>query len=86
MKDKYKQIINYYGIKSQHKYWYSEIQELSEAITEYEIYKKTKKEDNEYEEYLIKHIAEEIKEIIKGFLEYKVDRQLKRIQDELNKQ
>ena len=103
MKDKYKQIINHYGIKSQHKYWYSEIQELSESITEYEIFKKSGKEDNEYEEYLIKHIAEEIsdnlmflfqfvefysidKEIIKGFLEYKADRQLKRIQDELNKQ
>ena len=39
MKEKYKQIINHYGIKSQHKYWYSEIQELSESITEYEIFK-----------------------------------------------
>lgn len=92
--EKLKKIIKYYGVKNQLKYWATEVQELNEAIIEYEI-KQTKKEH--------KHIIEELgdnlvmlkqiqsfygidDEDLVEIMEFKIDRQINRIIDnELDK-
>lgn len=91
MKDKINEIVNYYGIMPQVKYWQSEVFELNEAII--------KGECKDLNEEAINHIAEEIadnyvfllqfmeyykidKEKIFNIIEYKVNRQIERISKE----
>lgn len=106
MKDKLLQIVNYYEIKNQLKYFQSEIFELNEAIIQYEMAKDDNKEriikDGRPRwnmDYYKEHITEEIADVmvmlgqikyyyglnkdkITEIMNYKIDRQLKRIEEE----
>ena len=96
MKDKLLQIINYYGVLKQLKYFQSEVFELNEAVINAETFSKIY---GEMEEYDLKHIAEEIADVlvmlkqiqlyyeisseeIKEVAQYKIDRQIERINDD----
>ena len=61
MKDKLLQIINHYGIGNQLKYFQSEVFELNEAVINAETFSKIY---GEMEEYDLKHIAEEIADVL----------------------
>ena len=61
MKDKLLQIINHYGILKQLKYIHTEYFELDQAIIDYENLKDFNISDKEY---LKKHIAEEIADVM----------------------
>ena len=106
MKDKLLQIVNYYEIKNQLKYFQSEIFELNEAIIQYEMAKDDNKEriikDGKPRwnmDYYKEHITEEVADVmvmlgqikyyydlnkskITKIMNYKIDRQLKRIEEE----
>lgn len=106
MKDRLLQIVNHYGIKSQLKYFQSEIFELNEAIIQYEMAKDDNKEriikDGRPRwnmDYYKEHITEEVADVmvmlgqikyyydlnkskITKIMNYKIDRQLKRIEEE----
>lgn len=92
MKEQLKEIINYYGVLKQLKYFQSEVFELNEAIITQEL-------DESGYNYEIKHIAEEIADIevmlnqfkeyygityeqILVIMQYKINRQLERIKNE----
>lgn len=95
MNNKFGEIINYYGVDNQQRKLAEEVQELQEAITEYEV-------TDRYDTFGFrrlenrKHIAEECADVIvlvrqiiayydintedvKNVMRFKVDRQLKRI-------
>lgn len=106
MKDRLLQIVNHYEIKSQLKYFQSEIFELNEAIIQYEMAKDDNKEriikDGRPRwnmDYYKEHITEEFADVmvmlcqikyyyglnkdkITKIMNYKIDRQLKRIEEE----
>lgn len=98
MKDKILRIINYYGIMKQLKYIHSEYFELDQAIIDYENLKYDNISDKTYlKEHIAEEISdilvmlrqfqlyyditdEEIEEI----MNFKIDRQLERIENERN--
>ena len=98
MKEELKQIIEYYGVIPQLKYFQSEVFELNEAIFEhyYDEYK------FENDTVLKKHITEEIADVlvmlkqfqyyyriedkeIEEVMKFKIERQLERIKNEVEK-
>lgn len=99
MKDKLLEIINYYGIMEQLKYIHSEYFELDEAIVKYESYPGgiCKALKDIYKEHIVEEIADimvmlrqiqyyyeiEDKEV-KDKMEYKINRQLERINNEIS--
>ena len=103
MKEKLLKIINHYGVIPQLKYLQSEVFELNEAIINANTFDEFAQADmnvfNKNGEYFIKHVTEEIADVLvmlaqfkeyydisdeelEGILNYKIDRQLKRIEEE----
>ena len=93
MKDKEKQIINHYGVLSQLKYMQTEMFEFIEAILTKELvgaYPVVKEKQHIEEEYAdLTMMLEQFKEYynldednIKKIKEQKIERQLKRIEEE----
>ena len=99
MNEKILKIVNYYGIMSQLKYFQSEVFELNESIIKKEIEYKFGETTIKRDENNLKHIAEEIADVmvmlkqfqlyydisteeIEKIMQYKVDRQIKRIEDD----
>jgi hypothetical protein len=97
MKDKLLQIINHYGIDKQLKYIHSEYFELDEAIIDYryvEVYKGSPAEKY-HKEHIAEEIADCLvmlkqfqynygftDDYIENIMNYKIDRQLERIEVE----
>ena len=97
MKDKLLKIINHYGIDKQLKYIHSEYFELDEAIIDYryvEVYKGSRAEKY-HKEHIAEEIADVMvmlkqfqyyyeitDEQIEDIMNYKIDRQLERIEKE----
>ena len=85
MKDKIIKIFNHYGIKSQLKHFNGEVFELNEAILLYDV-------DNIAEEIAdvmnmlrgIQYHYDITDEHVSEIMNYKLDRQLMRIEEELN--
>lgn len=99
MNEKILEIVNYYGIMPQLKYFQSEVFELNESIIKKEIEYKFEETTIKRDENNLKHIAEEIadcyvmieqfrlyygisSEELKKIMQYKIDRQIKRIEDD----
>jgi uncharacterized protein YabN with tetrapyrrole methylase and pyrophosphatase domain len=97
MKEKLLTIINHYGINKQLKYIHSEYFELDEAIIEfehdeYDYYSEVEESHKKHIEEEISDIMVMLKQFqyyygisdeeIENIMNYKVDRQLKRIEDE----
>lgn len=96
--EKAKRIVEYYGIIEQLKYWQSEVFELVQAILEFEFYWENDTDIHEMQKYMdhiVEEIADNNvfilqfmqhygikKELIDEIMEYKIDRQLKRIEEE----
>lgn len=100
MKENLLKIINHYGIMKQLKYIHTEYYELDEAIIDYSYVEDAKgcSLEREYKEHVAEEIADVfvmLKQFqhfydipdnqIKDIMEYKIDRQLKRIEEENNK-
>ena len=104
MKKDLLKIIQHYGLLPQLKHFNSEVYELNEAIIQANMYDEFIKADidvcNHNRKYFIKHVVEEIADVlvmlmqfkeyyeipdesIKENMEYKIDRQLKRIEGEI---
>ena len=90
MNDKLKQIIKHYGVTHQLKYFQSEVYELTEAILWYEITPEIIK-DTQFIAEEIADVMVMLKQFqlyygiedseIKKIMEFKIDRQLKRIEE-----
>lgn len=91
-KRKLKDIIKNYGVKAQIKYWATEVQELNEAIIEYEMQK-----SKEQYEHIVEELADNLvmlnqiryfynidEDKIVKIMKQKIDRQIERIKNENN--
>lgn len=99
MKDKLLEIINHYGVMEQLKYIHNEYFELDEAIIDYkyvEVYKESPAEKY-HKEHIAEEIADIMvmlrqfqyyygieDEEVKDKMEYKINRQLERINNEIS--
>lgn len=89
--EKAKRIVEYYGIIEQLKYWQSEVFELNEAIIKGECKDLNKEAINHIAEEIadnyvfilqfMQHYGIK-KELVDEIMKYKIDRQLKRIEEE----
>lgn len=72
MKEDFKKIINHYGIMPQLKYFQSEVFELNEAILDFEFSKENFPKQHEIaKDVALKHIAEEIADVMVMLLQFK---------------
>ncbi len=97
MKDNLLKIINHYGINKQLKYIHSEYFELDEAIIKYEVYAYENYDYGVGREHIAEELADVIcmlkqfqyyyditDEQVENIMKQKIERQLKRIEEENN--
>ena len=92
MNEKLKMIINHYGVNSQQRQFFEEVFELQEAIIQYEEPRRYHSKEHIAEEIADCYVMLEqfrlhygiTTEKLKETMQYKVDRQIKRIEDDKN--